>query len=486
MELLCGYSDRVTTKLTDRLGQENLELLNMGLGRMSSGHWEPARSVTDLLGGLVLKLDEGGTPLEIQELYFNCDLTREKFLFLHTSKDDPSMVAYAPSLEYLAKDRFIRSKPGKFLSKFFGNVLTSEQIKKAAEAHEFSAKLAKGEGPVQFVENTDPDGWEQVYEHGVGFSSCMVYDHPSERYLDKLLHGENHPVRAYAHKDNTLRLAYLGTRDHVVARCIVVEPNGPDGDDKRYVRTYGDDRLKTILEKLGYRHNRGMYGQTLTARFHPEYRDHVILPYLDSSECVSFNERTMTLTIGEGGIESCSAGYSSINGEDSATCDYCEEYVDEDELTYIGREERHVCQCCLDDHYVYAYTSTLRARGAAQWVRADDCTEVDGDWYLDDYEVLAVNDIYECEYDGRYYPEDELRQTSRGLVHEDYCTELDRPDSEGNEYAHDEDTIEVTYQGEVITIHEDSADEYPEDEDDTDELDEEEESAIEQPQPLAA
>jgi hypothetical protein len=67
-------------------------------------------------------------------------------------------------------------------------------------------------------------------------------------------------------------------------------------------------------------------------------------------------------------------------------------------------------------------------------------------------EDLCDFDIYLCEESDNYYPIDELYSTSRGLIHESYCVQLDHEDVDGNDYAHQDDVATLS---DGSTCHED-------------------------------
>ncbi|MFA5388106.1 MAG: hypothetical protein WC322_07035, partial [Candidatus Paceibacterota bacterium] len=168
----------------------------------------------------------------------------------YPSQEAPGMVAYVESVDKLKRDIQTRVKPGRFLTKFFSDVLSEKEIKMWAER---ATAASEARSTLHFVESTDPDGWEWVYESAHNFSSCMMYDHPDERYLSEGLYGEYHPVRAYAYPGNGLRLAYIGDPvgtpgGRVYARAIVRDTKGYEG----FIRVYGDSSIHALLEQAGY------------------------------------------------------------------------------------------------------------------------------------------------------------------------------------------------------------------------------------------
>jgi len=87
---------------------------------------------------------------------------------------------------------------------------------------------------ISFIENTDPDGWIQIYDEGP--HSCMQ--------------GER-VVKQYAHPENHLALAYHRTKDGRVTQRVIVNK-----ERKTYLRIYGNEDIAffvTSLNKLGYK-----------------------------------------------------------------------------------------------------------------------------------------------------------------------------------------------------------------------------------------
>jgi hypothetical protein len=85
--------------------------------------------------------------------------------FAHQSTDDATKLAYTPDDRHGQEDRQIRTRPGKYLKRFFGDVLTDEQIRDyatdwAAKTESLDYKLA-----------TTPDDCATVYASSLG--SCM-------------------------------------------------------------------------------------------------------------------------------------------------------------------------------------------------------------------------------------------------------------------------------------------------------------------------
>ena len=358
---------------------------------------------------------------------------------LHQAVDNPANVAYAESFDKMKLDRYTSTKAGRYLTKFFGGtdgVLTETQIKYWAERQ--AARACPAE--LKFIAGDDKDGWVRVYKDGP--QSCM--------------HGED-CVQVYAHEKSVLRLAYLTQGDEIMGRCIVREdkmefircyPNGTSTENTRW-----QVAMQEAVEKAGYTHGNfhGVHLDKVQYEGGGRYEEKYMMPYLDNGSgrrcdtCVE--DAGSTLVVGSDGVEA-QQQHGYVDFENQATCDECSDRMHEDEGYYVDSEEITVCEHCYENNFI----SALGRRGHDVMIRTDNAVEVDGNYYDPNY--LADNDIYACEVDGEYYPLNQLCSTSRGYVHEDACVSLDLEDSDGNTFAHSDDTS-TTHDGRVI--HEDDA-----------------------------
>lgn len=328
---------------------------------------------------------------------------------IHVSEVDSTQVAFTPDERALIADKQTRMRPGKYLTKYWGSgslrpLFSEDEIRGMVE------RLAALSTPkeLHLIPNTDPDGWEWVYENSP--PSCMRYNRDS-RYLHEGLYGRGHPVRLYAHKDNDLALAYImaegasAPKDYtfwskkdesvVAARTIV------NVAAKTYLRIYcnGDtDTTRTMevtLAKAGFTHCCDtLAGQKLVRR---TYDGGLICPYLDGNYLYVEDDGNC-LTISRDGLD----GQNSDGLIDGVTCPCCEERVsDEDDLTYCHARDESICSNCLDD-YTFAWVS----RRSREWV--SDC-----------------NDLYR--YNGDYYTSRAL--DGHGLSICDHCGEVEDDDN---------------------------------------------------------
>lgn len=359
--------------------------------------------------------------------------------YAHASKETKGNVAFYPDAAKMEADKLTSMKPGRYLATFFSEELDADAIKHYANAQQHASDPPE----LKFVDNTDPDGWEWVYENSA--PSCMRYNR-SNRHLDSGLYGKDHPVRAYAHPSNSLALAYVmvpgevedrdescSMDEYVVAARTIVNTTA-----KTYLRIYADDdRYRTMihnaLSDAGYRHSSStLDNQRLVRRTTDD--GETICPYLDGSytNVEVYGDYMIVGDDGEDGQQS--SGILDENGT-RRYCEWCEEYYNEDYGGYIESVRAWVCESCRDGHFVYAYA---RRGNQELWPeRSDYITycEYNGDYYHTDY--LDDNDM-DCDYNGELYPSDMLVSTSRGLMLRDETKKLTYP-YEGDDYAGTDD-----------------------------------------------
>lgn len=383
------------------------------------------------------------------------------------SDEDPMQVCYIQTISKLMhgdEPLWTRTKPGRFLKRFYPD-LSDTQVKELAERHEAKHKPVE----VKYIENTDPDGWVDVYESADGFTSCMQYNRPSDRYLDEDLHGDDHPVRAYAYPGNGLRLAYVGdlSKGKVYARAIVREEGGIKG----YIRVYGDDRLREALKREGYGERVSMSGVKIHRTVWREDDDYLVVPYIDSVGYA--NDGGDHLLICNGGSIDVQNSTGLARRRERYCCPHCGAYHDdEDDISYSDYEEASYCSNC-EDRFVRAVVSYNRRYGPDyDMVYRSRTIAIGDDYYLDDGDLLESYGFARCEQCGEWEQRSDMFETSYGLVCD--CTDvvrLDTLDDHGNEWARMYDAIEVIHLESMyrVWVHEDT-DFYDDDDDESEGL----------------
>ena len=340
----------------------------------------------------------------------------EPWHFCHVSTVDPTQVAYYPTLRHLMDRREVRTRPGRYLTKYFPD----QDAKHWAEM--MSART------IQFVEDDDKEGWEWVYEHPYSFNSCMSF-----KAWGDYTAPDPHPCSIYARKGNGLRLAWIGNgfksdEGQVFARAIV--------RGKEYVRVYGDDTLHTLLQAQGFTQNKMAL---LGAELEKVWDDgRIICPYLDGNNKDDKPEIEIRddhlLVVEDGYKASRTDGYLNYT---CITCEDCGCMVDEDNSVSVGEyEDRRVCESCLGRNY----TAAVGRSGHEYFVPDRDAVAVGGQMYHTEY--LDENGIYECCGCGEHLYRDNVYTTKEGVACEDCCTYLDYEDSRGNCYAIDSQVAE--------------------------------------------
>lgn len=342
---------------------------------------------------------------------------------VHQSEDDPTQIAYNRSIDNIRRNIQTRTRPGKYLTQFFSDVLSPAEIKEWAEKQVAAATCV---AELKFIENDNPDGWVDVYERGP--SSCM--------------RGKD-AVKVYALEGNGLRLAYLQTGEDIVSRCIVVDATNDD-EIKGWVRIYASEQrwyttMRQMIEAAGYTEQTNLNGVKI--KLIDTYEGYVC-PYIDygngGEQTVSLNHSDGTMIIGGGDYDATNTdGFVNIG----STCDCCgESGFSDGDMTYIDSENETVCPSCRDSYYTYAYGRRYE------------------DWY-------PVGDCIYCESNGNYYHQDYYGD--HGIVyledrdayfHIEDCVEVTVGDNEGqwvhcDDYDTDHVSGEVAHEGEFQQIN---------------------------------
>jgi hypothetical protein len=253
---------------------------------------------------------------------------------LHLSRIHPGKVAYTPSPEYGRQDRQVVTTIGKYLTKYYSDVYSAEEIRNFAN----ELRAATTISDVLFAETADEI--ESVYMRSA-VASCM--SKPLESFR-----GHMHPVRIYGGSD--LAVAYLeDSKQRVTARTVVWP------DKKIWVRLYGDDVLRIKLEDAGYE-QKSLDGARLPL-IRNESGDGYIAPYIDGA-AQDFDVEGDYLVIVHGGDLQCSPDgitYPQDSDEDSRCCDGCGYNTNEEDLTYSEFHDQHFCGDCTSDRWTYAY-----------------------------------------------------------------------------------------------------------------------------------
>jgi hypothetical protein len=247
--------------------------------------------------------------------------------YAHVSTTDGAMVAFTENDAKGVADRQTRMKPGKYLTKFFGDVLTADQIRDLAT--KFSAEYAPQK--LQFA--ADADTIEHVYTHGP--SSCMSYNSAD-------FQSECHPVRVYG--DSDLQVAHIAPQaDRITARAICWPAK------KLYGRVYGDEhRIVPLLKEAGYTAG-SMRGARVRLIQHDDDSDYIVMPYVDGVGAGEIDGDYVRL--GSGDIcTQPTCGLSRTSPEHR--CEMCERGMTDDDAYTCEGVDGYICPGCEDTETV--------------------------------------------------------------------------------------------------------------------------------------
>lgn len=199
--------------------------------------------------------------------------------FIHVSTETPDMVAYTPDKSSGEQDRQIKLSLGKCISKLFP-IYSDHYVRDLVAEH-----IAEIRCEVDFYTGQDiVDLYQYVFSAYSGATSCMA----GKSF-------EVYPTQAYAVPDGKIKLAVIykdPAKEEVAARCLVYE----DGDDKRWIRNYGDSKLVKRLERLGFKCGawHGVeFNQVRLQKKELEYDDGTLvfaMPYLDANGSTCTND----------------------------------------------------------------------------------------------------------------------------------------------------------------------------------------------------
>lgn len=300
------------------------------------------------------------------------------------------LLAYFQTPEKRARDIRTPIKPGKYLRKFFSDVLTEEQIHE--HALEWTNRFALRELHV----TQDSDEIERVYK-GAYLGSCMHFG--NDNYA-----GDEHPARVYG-GNMDLGIAYIGDTDSPEARCLVWPSK------KIYFpKWYGDGpRLEASLKAAGY--EAGDESDFDGARLvRIPYGSGFVVPYSDTHSEADDRGTHLVLACGDVDLRNT----SGVSFE-ARRCEDCGECVSEDEITFVGPYEgRGVCPSCRDDDYFFCEGDETYHSDA------DRAPTPDG-YAVSLHHVCRSSDWFFCEHTECYYPYNGYSEVS--LVEGGYCVE---------------------------------------------------------------
>jgi hypothetical protein len=311
--------------------------------------------------------------------------------FAHPSAAKDGMIAFTEDAEKGAQDRQTRLTPGRYLTRYFSDVLSAPEIARYAAL--YSAHFED----IELQITQDADEIERVYTNGP--SSCMSKE--AYRYG-----SDEHPARVYAGPD--LALAFIESSSGVTARAVCWP------ERKVYSRIYGDEaRLEMLLDAAGYSAGtlRGARVQKIE-----QYRGQYVMPYIDGISSAEVSGDYIVLGSGDldtnqtdglsGPEYSWECGRCEARGTDlcssydvfvsrrrsEAWCEHCEShhawYCEEEERTYSCDVERVMLAdgTVWSEYYFEEHGVTCEATGDNVSAEDSVCLESGETWSLQHFE----------------------------------------------------------------------------------------------------
>ena len=246
--------------------------------------------------------------------------------YCHVSNEDSEKLAFTNTPEDGERDKQTRMNPGRYLSRFYGEVLSQDDIR------DWCARFSLENSKPKLLLATGPDEIEQVYINGP--SSCM--SHSTDYYSSPV-----HPVRVYGSGD--FACAYMRNPDGEISARVIVAP-----ERKVYSRIYGDySRLRLLLEEAGYKH--GVYEDDWHGLrlLRIEAREGFVAPYFDSPMSNVRDNGKFLIVDCDGAIECHETNGLANEGE---LCAYCEDCCG-GEMYTVG--DQQWCQNCYESYSAY-------------------------------------------------------------------------------------------------------------------------------------
>lgn len=367
------------------------------------------------------RLDNTYEPVPWADEHWACTHETDEH-FPHYAMGDPTKLAYTENEAKGKLDIQLVTKPGRYLRKFYGDVLTNDEI-------EMWTQKWAGREEVSVLFADTPDDIEHVYTNGP--SSCMSHD------VDDFSSCV-HPSRVYGAGD--LAVAHIKRGDKITARALVWP------EKKIYGRIYGDEgRIKPKLADLGY-----SYSSLAGAKLLRIENDcgALVMPYIDG--CGSYDDHGTYCTIYG---PYCAENTNGL-GEHGAVCDNCgETYNDEQEGSYINSGNQHWCDHCVAHHAFFCEETHEMHR------REDGVMLANGD--IISQHGFECRDGWTCALSFKNYIIDDYVLVDGDTVHTDYIGDGVEVCADDDEYYYTRDMTEVELvDGSTLWLHDDHIDRY--------------------------
>jgi hypothetical protein len=291
-----------------------------------------------------LRFDNGTykpLPAIISEADWFINSEADRNHFAHRANSDPAKVAFTESPEKGMDDKQTVIPINRYLARFFGDKLRSEEIAKISALYTSPEHtLTIGDDAESFL---FAYSGQDVKSESSTYLSCM-------RYMAGYFGTPCHPAEAYAAGD--LSIAFITCPDDskkVIARALIWP------EKMSFVRVYGVDEtirvaLAQMLEDRGYSRARDWHGARIRAI---EFDGRVVVPYIDGDiTSLEYDEDDDIMTVSRyGNVDGSSTrGWAHSNSR-RHTCQACDERCNEDDMRPVGNEMW--CDDCVSNSAMF-------------------------------------------------------------------------------------------------------------------------------------
>jgi hypothetical protein len=327
---------------------------------------------------------------------------------------DPRQLAYYQSPEKAAIGLRTRLKPGRYLSKYFADILSEKERARMARWQETGALDTDydNDNLYPFALAKDEDEITEVYEQGP--HSCMSGPADDEDG-DFEGAGGRHPATVYAAGD--LAIAYLSDEnDKPVARALCWPERKVFGRVYPTPDVYTQDGFASRADSEAMQS--ALTNRMLAMGWHRdndrEFRDarlrkvvlgdsSVLMPYLDNQ--YTFSDSDDGFVMSRGGHSATRTDGTAEYYGNTRGCDRCGGRFDADDMNEVftstddsgGRHSEDWCDCCVSAETFYCEGFNERFANSVSHV------EVDGETYTRRY---ARQNFTVCAHSGDWFSDE--------------------------------------------------------------------------------
>ena len=266
------------------------------------------------------------------------------------STTQPGLIAYYATEQKMLANIRTPVKVRRYLQKFPTRGQDAKWVERMAK--DIDEMLGgKPALDVRLFSSAELDGWADAYQDNNNVRSCMSGDsiYGVSRHQTYRCYATAH----YGLPDNGLTLAALYHKGEYVARAIVFE----DGDDKCYIKHYGDSRIVDWLNDNGYDQVYGYPDGTTLVAF-PSDSGGYYHPYVDGCNyyadlCYNSSAEQHYWMLGSGGRRLDDADGVAYD-DDLTTCEHCSDSFNHEceggWYQNVHGHEYALCSDCYNNH----------------------------------------------------------------------------------------------------------------------------------------